>query len=80
MKITRDTKVAELFAKHPWLKDHLVKMDDKLKKLNSPLVKIMLRKATIKDISVKTGINEDIIISKLTEIIRAHKKIEKSTY
>lgn len=80
MNITRDAKAVDLFAQYPWLKDHLVKMDDKLKKLNSPLVKIMLRKATIKDISVKTGINEDIIISKLTEIIRAHKKIEKSTY
>lgn len=69
MKITRDTKVAELFAKHPWLKDHLVKMDDKLKKLNSPIVKIMLRKATIKDVSAKSGLDEDFIIKKLTEII-----------
>lgn len=73
MKITRDTKVAELFAKHPWLKDPLVKMDDKLKKLNSPIVKIMLRKATIKDVSAKSGLDEDFIIKKLTEIIEKNK-------
>lgn len=73
MKITRDTKVADLLAKHPWLKDHLVKMDDKLKKLNSPIVKIMLRKATIKDVSAKSGLDEDFIIKKLTEIIEKNK-------
>lgn len=69
MKITRDTKVVDLFTKYPWLKDHLVKMDDKLKKLNSPIVRIMLRKATIKDVSAKSGLDEDFIIRKLTEII-----------
>lgn len=40
--------------------------------LNTPMGKIMLGKADISEMSRKSGMDADAIISKLTELIRYH--------
>ena len=40
--------------------------------LNSPLGKIMEKKATIAEMSKKSGMDEDALIVRITELIRAH--------
>lgn len=72
MKITKETKVADIMAEYPWLKDELIKADDKFKKLNSPMAKIILKKATLADVSKRTGIDVETLIPKLEEFIAAH--------
>ena len=47
MDITKETRLADLFAAYPWLKDEMTKISDKFKLLNSPLGKVMLKKATL---------------------------------
>ena len=73
MMITKDTKLADLLQEYPWLKSEVVQISDKFKMLNTPVGKIMLKKATVAEMSKKSGIAEDQIIQKLTELIEKHK-------
>ena len=72
MEITKDTKLADLLAKYPWLKGEMAKVNEKFKMLNSPVGKIMLGKATIAEMSKKSGMDADIIISRINELITNH--------
>ena len=72
MNITKETKLKELLTEYPWLKDEIVKVNDKFRMLNTPMGKIMLGKADISEMSKKSGMDAEQIISKLTELIQNH--------
>ena len=73
MEITKDTKLADLIAQYPWLKEEMAKVNKKFKMLNSPIGKIMMGKATIAEISKKSGMETEAIIGKIKELIENHK-------
>ena len=73
MEITKETKLADLIAQYPWLKEEIVKVNEKFKMLNSPFGKIMLGKATIAEMSKKSGMEAEAIIGKIKEFIENHK-------
>ena len=72
MEITKDTRLADLIAQYPWLKEEMAKVNEKFKMLNSPIGKIMMGKATIAEMSKKSGMDADIIISRINELITNH--------
>lgn len=72
MEINKETKLADLIAQYPWLKEEIVKVNEKFKMLNSPIGKIMLGKATIAEMSKKSGMDIDAIIGKIKELISKH--------
>lgn len=72
MNITKETKLKDILAEYPWLKEEIVKVNDKFRMLNTPMGKIMLGKADISEMSRKSGMDADVIISKLMELIRNH--------
>ena len=72
MNITRETKLAELLREYPWFREEIVKVNEKFSMLNSPLGKVMEKKATIAEMSKKSGMDEDVLIEKLAELIRVH--------
>ena len=72
MEINKETKLADLIAQYPWLKEEIVKVNEKFKMLNSPIGKIMLGKATIAEMSKKSGMDVDAIIEKIKELISKH--------
>jgi hypothetical protein len=72
MEITKETKLADLLAEYPWLKGEMAKVNEKFKMLNTPVGKIMLGKATIAEMSKKSGMDADIIISRISELISNH--------
>ena len=73
MKITKDTKLKDLISTYPWLKDEMAKVNDKFKLLNTPVGKVMLGKATITEMSKKSGMDADVLISRISDLIKAHK-------
>lgn len=75
MEITKDTKLKDLISTYPWLKDEMAKVDDKFKLLNTPLGKVMLGKATITEMSKKSGMDADALISRISDLIKAHKQV-----
>ena len=72
MQITRDTRLLDLINQYPWLKDELPKINEKFKMLNTPLGKIMMGKATIVEMSKKSGMDADTLIRKLQQLIGSH--------
>lgn len=72
MQITRDTRLLDLINQYPWLKDELPKINEKSKMLNTPMGKIMMRKATIVEMSKKSGMDADTLIRKLQQLIGSH--------
>lgn len=72
MQITRDTRLLDLINRYPWLKDELPKINEKFKMLNTPMGKIMMGKATIVEMSKKSGMDADTLIRKLHQLIGSH--------
>ena len=72
MQITRDTRLLDLINQYPWPKDELPKINEKFKMLNTPMGKIMMGKATIVEISKKSGMDADTLIRKLQQLIGSH--------
>ena len=73
MEITKDTRLADLIAQYPWLKAEMAQVNPKFKMLNSPVGKIMMGKATIEEMSKKSGMEAEAIIGKIKELIENHK-------
>ena len=72
MEITKDTRLADLIAQYPWLKGEMAKVNEKFKMLNSPIGKMMMGKATIAEMSKKSGVEAEVIIGKIKELIVKH--------
>ena len=73
MEITKEAKLSDLLVQYPWLKEELSKVNDKFKMLNTPMGKIMMGKATIAEMSKRSGMDADVIIGKISELIKAHR-------
>lgn len=72
MSISRDTKLSDLLNSYPWLKDEITRVNEKFSMLKSPVGKLLMKKATVADMSRRSGMDENVLISKLEELIRAH--------
>lgn len=73
MDITKETKLKELLENHPQLKEKLTEINPKFKMMNTPMGKVMLGKATIADMSEKSGMDVNELIQKLSVIISSLK-------
>ena len=71
MEITKETKLSDLLGQYPWLKEELSKLNNKM--LNTPMGKIMMGKATIAEMSKRSGMDADVIIGKVSELIKARR-------
>ena len=72
MNITVDTKLSEIMKEYPWLLDEAVKLDEKFKILNNPVGKLFIKKATIRGLSEKSGLDTEVILNKIQEMINNH--------
>lgn len=72
MQYNSDTKLTDILAQHPWLPDELIQMDARFKIVKTPIGKMMIRHATVKDMCDKTGLSEQELLGKLEEMIQAH--------
>ena len=73
MEITKETNLSDLLGQYPWLKEELSTVNDKFKMLNTPMGKIMMGKATIAEMSKRSGMDANAIIGKICELIEAHR-------
>ena len=72
MNITRETKLADLLTEYPQLREKLPEINEKFKMLNSPIGKVMLKKATIDEMSKKSGMDVDKLIQELRALINSN--------
>ena len=72
MNFTTETKLSEILKVYPWLLDEAVKIDDRFKILNNPVGKMFIKKATIKGLSEKAGLDAQLILDQIQEMIARH--------
>ena len=70
--INGDTRLRDLLAAHPWLKDALPQVNEKFALLNSPLARVMIPKATVRMMAERSGMNLDELSRRISELISAH--------
>lgn len=70
--ITVETKLSDLITRYPWLKAELPQINERFKMLNTPVGKLMLGKATIGEMSKRSGMETDAIISGINQLISNH--------
>lgn len=72
IKITKDTMLSDLLISYPWLKEKLPTISDKFKMLNTPMANIMLKKASIAEMSRRSGVDINTLIEKMNDLINSH--------
>ena len=74
MEFTPETKVKDILAAYPWLPEAAAKLDKRLEIINSPLVKMLIRRATLADASKRSGYPVDEIIREMQKLIDEHER------
>lgn len=72
MKITETTRLEELLRAYPGLTDELTRIDEKFRLLKTPIGKMMIKRATVADMSRKSGMDINTLIQKIEELIEEH--------
>ncbi len=72
MEITKDTRLMDILKEYPWMEKELPEKVPAAKALLSPVGKLFLKKATIGDVSEKTGKPSDELIRNLKLVIEEH--------
>lgn len=67
-----NTRLTDILAQYPWLPDELIQMDARFKIIKTPIGKMMIKNATVKDMCEKTGLSEQVLLDKLDEMVKAH--------
>lgn len=70
MKITANTKLSEIFTKYPGVKGELTRISERFKLINSPIGKVMVKKATVKEMSGKAGMAIEDLVTALEELVK----------
>lgn len=72
MELHGSTKLTDLLAAYPWLRNELPMVNKKFKLLNSPLGKIMEKKATLSEMGKRSGMSKAALIGALSNLIASH--------
>lgn len=70
MKITANTKLSEILTKYPGVKGELTRISECFKLINSPIGKVMVKKATVKEMSGKAGMAIEDLVTALEELVK----------
>ena len=62
----------DIMAAYPWLKGEAIALDERFRLLDSPLARILLKKATILDASKRTGYPVQEIIAEINKMVDKH--------
>ena len=69
LNITSETRLEQILAEYPFLKDDLADTVRAMASDDSPMAAIMLRKATVSEMCAKTGKDEAAFINALTDAV-----------
>ena len=72
MDFTPETKLKDILAAYPWLAEELPKIDSRLGVINTPLGRLLLKKADVAEAAKRSGFPAEQIIEKLRELIAEH--------
>jgi len=77
MDFTPETKLKDILSAYPWLAEELPKLDSRLAIVNSPLGRLLLKKADIAEAAKRSGFPAEQIIEKLRGVIAEHASLSQ---
>ncbi len=72
LPLNENTRLKDIMAAYPWLKDEAMQMDERLRVLDSPLVRVLLGRATIRDAGKRSGFPAEAIIAEIEKMVDRH--------
>ena len=72
MDFYANTRLADIVDAYPWLPETVAKMDERLRIVNTPIGRMLIRKATLADAAKKSGYSVEQLIEELNKLIAAH--------
>ena len=72
MEINGKTRLSDIIAAYPWLPETVAKMDERLRFVNTPIGRMLIRNATVADASKKSGYSVEQLIEELNKLIANH--------
>ena len=72
MDFNANTRLADIVDAYPWLPETVAKMDERLRIVNTPIGRMLIRKATLADAAKKSGYSVEQLIEELNKLIAAH--------
>ena len=69
-EITEDTLLKDILEADPNVKTLLFRLSDRFKALNTPLARIMMPKATVKNMSERAEVDLDTLLRELREYFK----------
>ena len=72
MEINEKTRLSDIITAYPWLPETVAKMDERLRFVNTPIGRMLIRNATVADASKKSGYSAEQLIEELNKLIAAH--------
>ena len=74
MELNEKTKLADILEVYPWLPETVAQKDKRLQIINSPIVKALIKRATLADASKRSGYPVDEIIREMQKLIDEHEQ------
>ena len=72
--ITGSTRFRDLEAHYPWIRQELGRLSGNGGILNSPMVRMMLQRSTVRELSRMVGMSEAEAVGKLNELLRNYEE------
>lgn len=72
MEINENTRLQDLLDQYPWLKDEAIQIHEKFRLLDNPIVKALVKKSTLRDLSQRAGIPMEQLTSTIRELLKKH--------
>ena len=72
MEFNEKTKLADILEVYPWLPETVAQKDKRLQIINSPIVKALIKHATLADASKRSGYPVEEIIHEMQKLIDEH--------
>lgn len=76
MELTKDTKLMDVLAEYPWLREELAEKYPKFKALDTRLGRLFLKNATIGELAAKAGRTPEHLLGRLEGMIAEHARKE----
>ncbi len=74
MEFNENTRIADLIAAYPWLPETVARMDERLRIVNTPMGRMLIKRATIGDASKRSGYPAERLIEELKKVIAQHEE------
>ena len=70
--LNENTRLQDLLDRYSFLRDEAIKIDSRFRMLDNPLVRALVKKAILRDLSARAGIPMDQLTGTIRDLLQKH--------